>query len=1115
VVRLARAICLAVLVEPGLLRRARIQLVPGADAGTESDLWFSPLVLTRNMTGIVLDPDVVTVLRQQLAADADDPEFAKRARDLIARLHASHPPAVQLEEEVVWEAVRHGNAAIPQIEARLRTAVKAMATDVDGGRDMARWAAQAWWRLPDAATQTDAARLLAVGAALRLGTAASVASFGGQKIPASLGWLTPSDSGMPILLGVELAADGLRFVEPAADGLTLELPQTSPLVLEIGWYDGASSHSEVMTIAPGTDMVLGPTVGQVTLRTLSGQHYIIEPEVVDESIDRIAAGLERERQRDGPQVAPARARFVNQPPVAAPAHFQDRHVESELIGQFLAGDERIMTVVGRGGVGKTAMVCRLLKSLEGGRLPDDGGELDVDGIVYLSPSGAHPVNFPNLFDDMCRLLPEEAAGRLRQAYRDPHQTPTELMRALLDAFPSGRVIVLLDNLEDVIDIEGGDFAITDPALDEALRALLAAPPHGVKVIVTTRVAPKALLLDHPERQRRLDLDEGLGSPYAEQLLRAMDPDGRLGLKAAPDELLDRARERTHGYPRALEALAAILSVDRGTTLPELLDQTAALPGNVVEALVGEAFSRLDPLAQQVMQAVAIYPVPVPPVAVDYLLQPYQPAIDAAQVLSQLVNMHFVYRDAGRYYLHQVDRDYALSRLPEGEPADRDAGPAPFTRQALWYRGAGYFEQTRTPREGWKSLEDLGPQLAEFELRNQGGDYDAAAQVLFGIDFDYLMVWGHYRLAAELHQRLQGHLDDPWTNAASKNTLAGCYLMLGQFTQAIGLFEQALAIARQISDRDAEGTTLGSLGTCYYALGQIPRAIELHEQALAIARETGNRGSETMALGNLADCYSDLGQTERAIDLYEQALAIAREIGDRQGEARHLGNLGDQYSDLGQTERAIDLYEQALAIDRETGYRYSEASDLAGLGEAHGDRGWWDQGARYCRQAIEVADEIGSVQVQSEARIFLARIQLLAGDLAAARQAITGARDHDHPLHRAELSLLSGIIQFRQDEPAAAAREFQEAITQADQQRELSGGGYQVLDIKALALCGLALTTDPASAVEAATAFRAARAVTSADGITRRALALFDALAATDRGGILAPARPAAEGRTIN
>ncbi|MGQ0776963.1 MAG: hypothetical protein ACT4NY_21515 [Pseudonocardiales bacterium] len=77
-------------------------------------------------------------------------------------------------------------------------------------------------------------------------------------------------------------------------------------------------------------------------------------------------------------------------------------------------------------------------------------------------------------------------------------------------------------------------------------------------------------------------------------------------------------------------LAGILAADRDTTLPELLTETELLPDDVVHALVGEAFTRLDPLTQQVMQALAIYPVPVPPVAVDHLLQPYRSAIDAAR-----------------------------------------------------------------------------------------------------------------------------------------------------------------------------------------------------------------------------------------------------------------------------------------------------------------------------------------------------------------------------------------------------------------------------------------------------------------------------------------------------
>ena len=47
------------------------------------------------------------------------------------------------------------------------------------------------------------------------------------------------------------------------------------------------------------------------------------------------------------------------------------------------------------------------------------------------------------------------------------------MRALLEAFPDGRSIVLLDNLEDVID--PATLTVSDAGLDAALGELLAAP----------------------------------------------------------------------------------------------------------------------------------------------------------------------------------------------------------------------------------------------------------------------------------------------------------------------------------------------------------------------------------------------------------------------------------------------------------------------------------------------------------------------------------------------------------------------------------------------------------------------------------------------------------------
>ena len=322
-----------------------------------------------------------------------------------------------------------------------------------------------------------------------------------------------------------------------------------------------------------------------------------------------------------------------------------------------------------------------------------------------------------------------------------------------------------------------------------------------------------------------------------------------------------------------------------------------------------------------MQALAVYPAPVSAVAVDFLLRPVSPTTDAAPILARLVRRQLVRFQDGHYHLHPVDRDYARSQLPPAVPGDTAAA---FTLTGLQARAGDYYAQIRTPRESWRTLDDVRPQLAEFELRCDTGDYDTAATVLDDIDSDYLQLWGHYRTLAGLHGRIHGRITDPALNATHLSSLGNCHFSLGEYERAIDLYTQALAIARDIGDRQGEGATLGNLGICRYRLGEYERAIDLHTQALAIARDIGDRQARAR-LGNLGHCHSGLGEYERAIDLHTQALAIARDIGDRQGEGARLGNLGNCHSGLGEYERAIDLHTQALAIARDIGDRQGEGA----------------------------------------------------------------------------------------------------------------------------------------------------------------------------------------------
>src|SRR5579884_1036609 len=191
-----------------------------------------------------------------------------------------------------------------------------------------------------------------------------------------------------------------------------------------------------------------------------------------------------------------------------------------------------------------------------------------------------------------------------------------------------------------------------------------------------------------------------------------------------------------------------------------------------------------------------------------------------------------------------------------------------------------------------------------------------------------------------------------------NNLGRVYDDLGQKPQALDYYQQALAIRREVDDRSGEGTTLNNLGGVYNALGQKPQALDYYQQALAIRREVGDRSGEGTTLNNLGGVYDDLGQKPQALDYYQQALAIRREVGDRSGEGTTLNNLGRVYDALGQKPQALAYYQQALAIWREVGDRSGEGTTLNNLGRVYNALGQKPQALAYYQQALAIWREVG-------------------------------------------------------------------------------------------------------------------------------------------------------------
>ncbi len=837
--------------------------------------------------------------------------------------------------------------------------------------------------------------------------------------------------------------------------------------------------------------------------------------------------LRRPQALTGPRPQPAR-------------RFFDRLRELDDLRRCLErGDLRLIVVTGRAGMGKTALLARLLDDLEP-RL-DPGGEGGWNGVACFSGRGGG-LGLDDLYRRLVETLGGEEAEALERFWQDKGATVEEKARYLLARLRRGRYLLLLDNLEEALGEEGLPH-------DAGLRAFLTAAletESGAVLLVSSR---------HPLRVRRgrtwlreLPLREGLAEAEAVALLRELDADGAAGLREADEALLRELARRCHGIPRALEYAYSVLADDPTLTdVEDLLADEAVWRQEVVEELQAESFRLLtDPAARQLLEVLAVYGRPVPAAAVQAVVGAEDPTLDVRATLARLVRRAYAAYDGERqeYSLHPLDAAYLYDHLE----AER--------RRALHARAADYYARLRLPEEAWREVADLEPQLAEFEQRLGAGQYEAAARLLGEIDFDYLLLWGHAALVKELREQLLGRLEDRSLEAVNLGILGLACAALGEVRRAIEFYEQALEIHREIGDRRNEGNHLGNLGAAYYRLGEVRRAIGFYEQALEIDREIGDRRGEGADLGSLGNAYAALGEVRRAIAYYEQALEIAREIGDRRGEGNHLGNLGVAYADLGEVRRAIAYYEQALEIHREIGDRSGEGNDLDNLGNAYADLGEVRRAIAYYEQALEIAREIGDRsgegyrlgnlaqalidQGQYEAAIQhaqncagigeqiqdpeicqwgygrLALARLYSGELTAAGQAANAARQYDVPLFNAQVQALAGVVALRQGNPAPAREAFASALEHAEALLARTPDLYDLLDAKGLALAGLALLASDTAEAEALVsqaveAFRAARVACAAAGVVGRVLRLLDALAVADVEGRLQDIRAAAQG----
>jgi serine/threonine protein kinase/tetratricopeptide (TPR) repeat protein len=644
--------------------------------------------------------------------------------------------------------------------------------------------------------------------------------------------------------------------------------------------------------------------------------------------------------------------------------FQGRvHELAQLNGWLADPTVKLVSVVGRGGIGKTALVSKLCGDLERGtpRPLPSAVPRGANGIIYVSFRGTPQPTVERLFDVVGQLLDGQGVEALRECWRDPCLGLVEKVRFLLARLRQGWYLLVLDNLEDALTTNG---TLADASLQTFVETCLTTP-HGLRLLGTSR---ERLVIGGSGRAavRTLALEAGLSQTEAAVLLRQLDPDGELGLAEADEGLLEEAGRFCHGVPRALETVAGILAADPTLTLERLLADHALFTAQVVENLISEHYRRLPEDQRRLLEGLAVYDQAVPAEAVAQVLRPSFPQLVVDDGLRRLVRGFFIthHRGRGTYELHPLDRQHAYA----GIPATGDG----YARPVLHRRAADYYAGLRRPGSAWKEVADLHPQLAQFEHLIQAGDHARACGLLDTIDFDHLAVWGQSELLVTLRGRLAEGLTDSILVVHNGYMLGLAHNRLWAAKDALNCFEKALRILDDVGRhlkgdprsgdaasaararwQDLVSDLKGNLGRSLLLVGRIDEAVSLFEETVAAMRQRGQRLAEGVWLGRLGEGLLRLGRLDAALACQQQAVALSQAQGDTRWQVTHLSNLGDLHRRLGNHRAARRCLQDALSLCHTTRNRQGEAFCLMRLAQVAQESGDLAEARTHYEQGLRI------------------------------------------------------------------------------------------------------------------------------------------------------------------
>ena len=340
-----------------------------------------------------------------------------------------------------------------------------------------------------------------------------------------------------------------------------------------------------------------------------------------------------------------------------------------------------------------------------------------------------------------------------------------------------------------------------------------------------------------------------------------------------------------------------------------------------------------------------------------------------------------------------------------------------TSRRLTLSDAERIEMMLALGETWRAAGRIRESSAVLEqavtLAVAAGDPPRLARTMYLRGVTEIALSNYVEARASLAQALDLFLDVDNTPAISRTLV-----YLAEVEAAIGHYERASSLMEELraNHPPAEIVALadGIMGWSLALRGQYSEGAVLIEQALDYHDRAGEIRERALLLRRLHWTYLSRGEHETAIELAIRSRADSATVGDVNGEAKANMGIGQSHLAQGQHDVAISYLTRAIDQLKTIGDAHCEAECLWLLGRARCETGALDESATLLDRALAMIRQIGDRDDEFRILTDMARLKIARGDLPAARERATAARDiaralrHREGAERAEAELARAI-----------------------------------------------------------------------------------------------------------